>query len=339
MAAFASGTEWSFPADIPGGWEDPNASISNTKDTSASNAAASEAQPQHRQDTDTTSVHHIPPPASTDQPAATHPSSGKRRTRTTWPPRQCRICLEVVQPTFDVDQNSSMPAALRPAPRVTYTSEDGGRLLRPCKCKGTQKYVHEDCLNAWRLADPLQKRNYWECPTCRYRYHLQRLTWATHISSTGAQIALTIAILLGTIFVLGFIADPIINMYLDPYDTIMSAGGPTGSLIYEDEPATWGEHFVKGLASLGLLGFAKFLWTLHPFNLLRAGGFGGGHGRANTGRERMSQMGWIAILIGVATFLIAVWKAVRVWSRRTLEAAGERVMDVPGTADDDDEDD
>lgn len=145
-----------------------------------------------------------------------------------------------------------------------------------------------------------------------------------------------------TVFVLGFIADPIINLYLDPYHTVMNAGGATGSLIYEDEPATWVEHFAKGLASLGLLGFAKFLFTLHPLNLLRHSGLGGGGGRAgNTGRDRISQMGWIAILIGVITFLVAVWKAVRAWSRRTLEAAGERVMDVPGTSDDfdDDEDD
>lgn len=33
----------------------------------------------------------------------------------------------------------------------------------------------------------------------------------------------------------------------------------------------------------------------------------------------------------------AVYKGVRVWSRRTLEKAGERVMDVQGDNDDDDE--
>lgn len=33
----------------------------------------------------------------------------------------------------------------------------------------------------------------------------------------------------------------------------------------------------------------------------------------------------------------AIYKGVRVWSRRTLERAGERVMDVQGDDDDDDE--
>lgn len=144
-------------------------------------------------------------------------------------------------------------------------------------------------------------------------------------------------------FILGFVADPIINLYLDPLNTIATVGGPTGSLIFEDEDAGWGEHFVKGLASLGLLGFAKFLLTLSPlnwFNMRGTGvyiGGGGGGGRAGTtGRERMAQLSWITIVIGIVTFLYAVWKGVRAWSRRTLEKAGERVMDVPGADDEED---
>ncbi|KAI7060670.1 hypothetical protein KC352_g43743 [Hortaea werneckii] len=142
-------------------------------------------------------------------------------------------------------------------------------------------------------------------------------------------------------FILGFVADPIINLYLDPLSTIATAGGPTGSLIYDDEPATWTEHFVKGLASLGLLGFAKFLMTLSPwhwFNMRgtvvvnRSGGLGG------TGRDRLQGLSWFAVILGIATFLWAVWKMVRAWSRRTLEKAGERVMDVPGQDNDDDDD-
>lgn len=34
----------------------------------------------------------------------------------------------------------------------------------------------------------------------------------------------------------------------------------------------------------------------------------------------------------------AIYKGVRAWSRRTLERAGERVMDVQGDDDDDGED-
>lgn len=127
-------------------------------------------------------------------------------------------------------------------------------------------------------------------------------------------------------------------MYLDPVSTIATAGGPTGSFIFEDEPATWWEHMAKGVASLGLLGFAKCLLTLSPFQWfnIRTGGLGRTH-VGGSGRDRLQQLSWITIMIGLGTFLYAVWKGVRAWSRKTLEQAGERVMDVPGAQEDDDD--
>lgn len=222
---------------------------------------------------------------------------------------------------------------MQSAPRPTYESEEGGRLLSPCSCKGSQKYVHEECLNAWRRADPTQKRNYWECPTCRYRYNIQRLTWSAWISSTTAQLALTIFIFVIATFVLGFFADPIINLYLAPVDTIVS-----GDIVPTIEPTTWAEHMAKGFASLGLLGFAKYMLS-SPFQWFRFGG-GNRYGRntAGSGRDRLQQISWITLAIGISTIAYAVWKGVRAWSRRKLQQAGERVMDVPGAEDDDDED-
>lgn len=318
-AAHSTGTSWGFPDDIPGAWsqDDVDAQIHP------------EDEHDHGQ--------------SQPDPQTTPP----KRERTHWPQRTCRICLDVVNPTFHpFDENTSaLPASFQPKPRVTYESPPGhgGRMIRPCQCKGSAKYVHEECLSAWRRQDPLQKRNYWECPTCRYRYRLQRLTWGGWISSIPAQLGLTAAIFVLAMFVLGFVADPIINLYIDPYNTIATAGGPTGSLLFEDEAPSWTEHFIKGLASLGLLGFAKFLLTLNPFswwNLRHSGLMGSSRaGLGGTGRERLNQISWAAVVVGILMFLWAVWKGVRAWSRRTLEQAGERVMDVPGTSEDDAEDD
>lgn len=71
------------------------------------------------------------------------------------------------------------------------------------------------------------------------------------------------------------------------------------SYYYEDdEPYTWYEHFMKGFASMGVLGFLKVLLA-SPLSYFRIGG--GGRGR--TGRDRVEQVSWIIILIGVGTFL------------------------------------
>jgi hypothetical protein len=231
-----------------------------------------------------------------------------------YPPRTCRICFETVLPSFEPPPEG-VASFFNPEPTVHYISEDpeSGRLIRPCKCTGSSRYVHEGCLQAWRHADPAyKKRNFWECPTCKFRYRLERMRWSRWISSRFLQVFLTIAILFVTVFMFGFIADPIINLYLDPYETIISipsGGSPSllSELHLDDEDATWAEHFLKGLASLGLMGFAKALFTMSPFRWwsfrTNLGGGGGRRGRATTGRDRLEDISWSLVFIGVVTFL------------------------------------
>lgn len=229
----------------------------------------------------------------------------------TWLPRTCRICLETVQPTLN-PVSESLPGILHPSPTVTYISEDpkSGRLLRPCKCKGSSKYVHEGCLQQWRYADPgFAKRNYWQCPTCGFLYRLQRMRWAAWISSVTSQITLTTAIFFLAMFLFGFIADPVINIYLDPYSAISSAskmGTKIEPLLTDDEVASWPEHFLKGLAAIGLLSFVKFLFALSPWQWwnVRSSGIMSGSGRTGgAGRDRLANLSWVVILVGVVTFL------------------------------------
>lgn len=251
----------------------------------------------------------------------------------TYPPRTCRICLETVQPTYHL-ASENIPGFLRSKkPRVTYESSDPelGRLLRPCKCKGSSRYVHEQCLTLWRHADPgYGRRNFWQCPTCGFRYRLDRMRLGQWITSPVTQVVLTVVALLLVMFLLGFVADPIISLYIDPFDTLLSGffeegeGGPQDDLLpggrrnvlargvpaahLADEEASWAEHFVKGLASLGVLSFAKVLLALSPWqwwNLRGAGLLGRSGSRpAATGRDRVSSVSWIVIAVGVVTFLV-----------------------------------
>lgn len=116
----------------------------------------------------------------------------------------------------------------------------------------------------------------------------------------AAQIALTVVILVLIIFFLGFVADPIINLYVDPWSFLSPWSSYSRSDYYfeDDEPFTWYEHFAKGFASMGVLGFLKVL-VASPLSYFR---IGGGRGRT-AGRDRYEQVSWIIILIGVGTFL------------------------------------
>ena len=125
------------------------------------------------------------PQEAGDRPSASS-NPGQSSTRR-YPPRTCRICLEVVNPTYQ-EPSPNIPGILNPTPTVAYISSDpqAGRLIRPCKCKGSSRFVHEGCLQQWRHADPAYgKRNYWQCPTCGFKYRLERMKWANWISSKG----------------------------------------------------------------------------------------------------------------------------------------------------------
>lgn len=245
-------------------------------------------------------------PRPEPQPEAHNENTGPTPGQRHYPPRTCRICLEEVLPTYE-PFTGAIPSMLNPTPKVKYTSPEGGRLISPCKCRGSQRYVHEGCLQAWRHADPSYgRRNYWECPTCKYKYSLERMKYRSWITSTLMQIVITFAIMLGAVFIFGFVADPIINLYLDPYETITSIPSGGAQLLLEDEDSSWAEHFLKGLASLGLLGFVKVFFAMSPWhwwNLRHSGILGGGRRRAGTGQDRLQDISWTVVIIGVVTFL------------------------------------
>ncbi|KAL2160868.1 hypothetical protein VTH06DRAFT_1065 [Thermothelomyces fergusii] len=283
------------------------------------------------------------PRSSGPAPAPT-PTQGERQRQRHYRPRTCRICLEVVYPTTDIDESLAGRVFSSKA-RVRYVSEDPelGRLMSPCRCKGSQKYVHEGCLRAWRNAAPLSDRNYWRCPTCHFEYRLERLRWGRWLSSKVLRAALTVAILLLTVFVLGFVADPIIGFWEDPFGSLV--GGLLDfdfdfdfdkPVLPDEGPGSWSLHFLKGFLSLGLLGFLKTMYLMSPWHWFNIR-FGGYRRRRGTGRDRLQQINWGLVLIGVLTFLGATWKFVNHLTAKALEKASDRVVDVQEDDPDDDE--
>ncbi|KAI9901356.1 hypothetical protein N3K66_003173 [Trichothecium roseum] len=270
-------------------------------------------------------------------------NTGQGHSKRRYGSRSCRICFDVEHPKFP--ETSKVFGVTISSSKPTYTSDDPqlGRLLSPCKCKGSQKYVHEGCLDAWRLANPTENRNHWQCPTCKFTYRLARLHWASMLSNRLTQIGMTVAILILSIFVLGFIADPLFDLWFDPFGTVTEGITNVLSDIEAREqpdwepPSTWSEHFAKGFFSLGLVGLVKSMFAMGPwqwFNIRSS--FGSGR-RQGTGRARAENMSWLFILIGAFTFLMAVWKLVQKISARVLKNVSDRVIDI-GDEDDDDED-
>jgi len=94
----------------------------------------------------------------------------------------------------------------------------------------------------------------------------------------------------------GFVANPIIDAYLWYNGGTRFLEDPTA------EPETWIEHFLKGFFGLGLVSFLKVFFA-SPFRWFRIGGGGGRRPVANTGRDRVNEVNWLIVVIGVLTFL------------------------------------
>lgn len=76
--------------------------------------------------------------------------------------KTCRICLEV-----EVEHlNASSSPSSAPAPVQS--------LIAPCHCRGTARWVHRTCLDAWREAarGSVAKRD--KCTVCGFAYRIER---------------------------------------------------------------------------------------------------------------------------------------------------------------------
>ena len=62
-----------------------------------------------------------------------------------------------------------------------------GRLISPCRCRGTMKFVHLSCLNSWRYASPNAKSVY-QCDQCGYRYNFNRTQYAAFVGSLYTRV-------------------------------------------------------------------------------------------------------------------------------------------------------
>tara|TARA_B100000674_G_C37832516_1_gene911243 strand:- start:280 stop:1227 length:948 start_codon:yes stop_codon:yes gene_type:complete len=58
--------------------------------------------------------------------------------------------------------------------RICLDNDRQEELINPCLCKGTQMYVHRDCLNQWRSVN-VNPVAFSQCTVCKYKYKIVQL--------------------------------------------------------------------------------------------------------------------------------------------------------------------
>ena len=59
--------------------------------------------------------------------------------------------------------------------RICLEEDEIENLIYPCKCSGTNKYVHKRCLNEWRASSD-NRDNFDRCEICHYKYLCKTVT-------------------------------------------------------------------------------------------------------------------------------------------------------------------
>lgn len=170
-------------------------------------------------------------------------------------PRTCRICLETETPTTDPDTGQ---------PSYGTPNNESGRLLRPCKCSGSQKYVHELCLSSLRNRDPLQ-HTYSRCPTCGHHYELKASAFDDFLAHSMTHACATTVFTCLAILLSGYIAIPLLSITMFSRETLEYG---IRLIPWYTSSRGWLDHFAQGTCLVGVSGIlmtafdvAKLMWT------------------------------------------------------------------------------
>ncbi|RKP23995.1 hypothetical protein SYNPS1DRAFT_30233 [Syncephalis pseudoplumigaleata] len=110
-----------------------------------------------------------------------------------------------------------------------------GRLISPCLCKGTMRYVHLECLNSWRNTSQNQAA-FWTCTECGYRYSFARTKLAAIIQHPATLILMhaggTVTLFLLSVIV--FIMLTVVAGYVAKLMIRASLGGDYRLLLRDD---------------------------------------------------------------------------------------------------------
>lgn len=87
-------------------------------------------------------------------------------------------------------------------------------LIHPCKCRGSTKWVHRQCLNTWRNTNA---RLYFQCDICHFRYKLRNLQWAALLRHIYVQTAVVVSTITCSVFFSGIFISWVIA---EPYELL-----------------------------------------------------------------------------------------------------------------------
>lgn len=307
---------------------------------------------------------YVPPPVDRQQSVKREPSSAPTPSPTQAPPgsypredygggesetKQHDRAQKAEEPDVKVKSEPEHSADERTC-RICFSPEaPEEKLISPCKCRGTSKWIHIDCLNQWRNHSQNSK-SFYRCDQCHYEYSFRRTDLAKILLSRWTLLGLTLGAFTAATFVGGFIVK--FGLFLLPPEYLLGNSGwssnfsffytpldagtdmlSAASALIPSTPRVWRDifvvdvwHFMQGIISLGIIGIVGFmgtggLFSLRTFHPRRTRRQGDGLG--------FTELAFIAvILLGCGKVGFSMWQRVQRMVKKRLADLGERILEV-----------
>lgn len=120
--------------------------------------------------------------------------------------------------TIDLDSDSNSTNLEERICRICFEEEDdpeNNTLINPCRCKGSSKWVHTQCLNDWR-ATSINPEAFTTCLICKYTYRTQQVV---NIKTHFKQFNLFLARHSIIFFLINLIGITLLSLVLIKFDT------------------------------------------------------------------------------------------------------------------------
>ncbi|KAI8843912.1 hypothetical protein BJ741DRAFT_589550 [Chytriomyces cf. hyalinus JEL632] len=243
--------------------------------------------------------------------------------------KMCRICFDTDD---DQDRFIGDTTIAHPGNDPHNNNSNGlGRLISPCKCKGTMKFVHLHCLNEWRKVNPISASHF-QCDQCGSKYLFERTKIAHILRNEAVVTTLTFLSFILLVFLAGFLGKLLIIFFLEQEAAAFSKISPDD---LEDDldrflhrfmthPKLFSlfsfdvTHFMSGAVIVGVVGSMSFVSL--SFSSMRM--------RQFRHRDAHTAMLSIVIVIGIVRALWWVYKKVRGFAVKSLELMEKRILDV-----------
>lgn len=204
--------------------------------------------------------------------------------------------------------------------RICLGDKTDGRMISPCKCKGSMRFVHAHCLQQWRTSS-VNSKSFFQCDQCLYQYSFRRTWFANLLRNEFILHLITVVCFFFICATLGFVLKWF--GFVMPHVEGKSSPPLSVSIVF---------HMMVGGVGMGLIGFVSLLFGTLGSLLLHGPSIGTGYSSSSSSSPSSTDTArfWIIIIIiiGVCNALYNTYKMVQYISNTVVSQAEYMVENV-----------